>query len=80
MYNTVPEQLRKLAIENVFSTNTYKNCWQIWQPEIIRLLGNNYTENEILNLGDHLSDIFKSTGGGGRGQGNYPQVELLGNL
>ncbi|MDZ4148679.1 MAG: hypothetical protein U1C58_10375 [Flavobacteriaceae bacterium] len=69
MYDTVPDLLRKLAIENVFSTNTYKKCWQIWQPEIIRLLGNNYTENEILNLGDHLSDIFKSTGGGGRGQG-----------
>jgi len=69
MYNTIPDQLRKLAIENVFSTNTYKTCWQTWQPEIIRLLGNNYTENEILNLGDHLSDIFRSTGGGGRGQG-----------
>ncbi|MBK7639999.1 MAG: hypothetical protein IPJ22_08130 [Bacteroidetes bacterium] len=69
MYNTIPEQLRKLAIENVFSTNTYKNCWETWQPEILRLLGSNYTENEILNIGDHLSDIFRSTGGGGRGQG-----------
>lgn len=69
MYNTVPEQLRKLAIGNVFSTPTYKKCWKIWQPEIIKLLGNNYSENDILNLGDNLSNIFKSTGGGGRGQG-----------
>jgi hypothetical protein len=36
MYNTVPDQLRKLAIENIFSTNTYKNCWQTWQPEIFQ--------------------------------------------
>ena len=69
MYNTIPDQLRKLAVENVFSTNTFKNCWKTWNPEIIRLIGNNPTENEILDLGDHLSEIFNSTGGGGRGQG-----------
>jgi hypothetical protein len=69
MYNTIPEILRKMAIENVFSTKTYQNCWKIWQPEILKILGNNYSENEILNLGDHLSEIFRKTGGGGRGQG-----------
>ncbi|MCX6208075.1 MAG: hypothetical protein NTZ59_00895 [Bacteroidetes bacterium] len=69
MYNTIPDQFRKLAIENIFSTNTFQTCWQTWQPEILRLLGNNYGENQIINLGDHLSDIFKSTGGSGRGQG-----------
>jgi hypothetical protein len=69
MYNTIPDQFRKLSIENIFSTNTFKTCWQTWQPEIIRLLGENYGENQIINLGDHLSDIFKSTGGSGRGQG-----------
>lgn len=70
MYDTIPDQFRKLAIENVFKTNTFKKCWLTWQPEINRLLGKNYGENEIINLGDHLSDIFKSTGGGGRGQGS----------
>ena len=69
MYNTIPDQLRKLAIENVFSTQTFQTCWQTWKPEINRLLGSNYTDNEILNLGDSLSDIFRSTGGAGRGQG-----------
>ena len=69
MINTIPEQLRKLAIENVFSTNTYRNCWEIWKPEILNLLGDNFGENEVLNLADHLSDIFRSTGGVGRGQG-----------
>ncbi len=69
MYNTIPDQLRKLAVENVFSTNTFKNCWKTWNPEIVRLIGHNPTENEILDIADHLSEIFNSTGGGGRGQG-----------
>jgi hypothetical protein len=69
MYNTIPDQFRKLAIENIFKTNTFQNCWHTWQPEINRILGNNYGENQIINLGDHLSDIFKSTGGSGRAQG-----------
>jgi hypothetical protein len=69
MFETIPDLIRKTAIENIFNTKTFKNCWETWQPEIRRLLGNNYDENQIINLGDHLSDIFKSTGGGGRGQG-----------
>jgi len=69
MYNTIPDYFRRLSVDNMFNTNTLQSCWQIWKPEIIKLLGNNYGENEILNLGDHLSDIFRSTGGNGRGQG-----------
>jgi len=69
MYNSIPEILRKASIESIFSTNTFQTCWKTWQPEIINLLGANYTENEIINLGDHLSDIFKTTGDTGRGQG-----------
>ena len=70
MYDTIPDQFRKLAIENIFKTNTFQYCWQTWQPEINRLLGNNYGENEIINLGDHLTEIFKTTGNEGRGQGD----------
>ena len=69
MYDTIPDQFRKIAIESIFKTNTFINCWNIWKPKINSLLGNNYDETRIINLGDHLSDIFKSTGGGGRGQG-----------
>lgn len=69
MYETIPDEFRKFAIENIFSTPTFQSCWKTWQPEIKRLLGNNFGENEIINLGDHLTDIFQSTGGGGRGQG-----------
>ena len=69
MYNTIPDQLKRIAIENVFNTPTFIECWKTWRPEILRLLGTNYDEDKILNLGNHLSAIFKSTGGGGRGQG-----------
>ncbi len=69
MYNSIPDHFRKLSVESLFETNTIKSCWNIWQPRIKELLGNNPTENEILNLGDHLSEIFKLTGGGGRDQG-----------
>lgn len=69
MYNTIPDHFRKLAIENVFTTNTFRTCWRTWNPELIRLVGDNPNENDILDIGDHLSEIFNSTNGGGRGQG-----------
>lgn len=69
MSNTIPDILRRSAIENIFATNTFQSCWLTWKPEILRILGQNYSESDILNLGDHLSEIFRSTGGAGRGQG-----------
>ena len=70
MYNSIPDIYRKRAVENLFDTNTFKNCWGTWQPEIIKRLGKNFTEIEILNLGDQLSEIFRTTGDSGRGQGS----------
>lgn len=69
MNNTIPDYFRKLAIENIFNTATFQSCWTTWQPIIINLLGTNFDESKILDIGDHLSDIFKSTGSEGRGQG-----------
>lgn len=68
MYNTIPDYFRKLAIESLYQTATFQNCWNTWKPNINHLLGSNFDESSILNLGDHLSDIFQSTGGAGRGQ------------
>jgi len=69
MFNSIPELLRKNSVENLVKTNTFRRCWSTWQPQIIRQLGIGYTEDNILNLGNHLSAIFTSTGGTGRGQG-----------
>lgn len=65
---TIPEYFRKLSIESLFTTNTMNNCWPIWKENIDEILGEDFNETDIINLGDHLSDIFKSTGGEGRGQ------------
>src|ERR1043166_5606513 len=70
MENSIPEVLREASVRSLFQTPTFKKCWQTWQPEIRRLLGANYTENELVDLGDHLSEVFKTTGETGRGQGD----------
>lgn len=68
MYSSIPDILRKKAVESLFETPTFQSCWITWKNEINNRLGAHFSENEIINLGDHLSDIFKSTGGEGRGQ------------
>ena len=68
MYNTIPDLFRKISVESIFSTRTIQNCWPIWKYRIEEILGENYNETDIMNLGDSLSDIFRSTGGEGRGQ------------
>ena len=70
MYNTIPDIFRKSSIDSLFKTKTFNKCWQVWQPNIKNILGTNYSDSDIINLGDHLSTIFRTTGGGGRGQGS----------
>lgn len=68
MPNTIPDLYRQLSVGALFATPTMRASWPAWQTEIRRILGQNYSENELLNLGDHLSSIFRTTGGQGRGQ------------
>lgn len=68
-YDNIVDHLRKQSVEEIFALPTFRNCWSVWRHEIIRQLGSNYNENQILNLGDHLTNIFQQTGGKGRGQG-----------
>ncbi|MCU0338689.1 MAG: hypothetical protein MUE30_02300, partial [Spirosomaceae bacterium] len=69
MTQTIPEILRRASITSLFSTNTFSNSWSTWQPIIRSMIGDNFTENSLINLGDHLSEIFRSTGTSGREQG-----------
>lgn len=66
---TIPEYFRKISVESLFQTATLNRCWPTWKARIHEILGESYNETDIINLGDHLSDIFRSTGGEGRGQG-----------
>lgn len=67
-FNSIPEILRKKSIEALFSANTFNNSWYTWKKEINNHLGSNFNEIDLIDLGDKLSEIFKSTGGAGRGQ------------
>jgi len=70
MYNTIPDILRKISIENIFNTPTIQICWPVWKERINTILGDNFNETDLLNIGDHLSEIFQSTGSSGREQGS----------
>jgi hypothetical protein len=65
----IVEVIRKKAVESVFSTDTVQSCWPVWSEQIQRRIGANPRAEDLLNLGNHLSEIFTSTGGTGRGQG-----------
>jgi len=67
--NNIVEILRKSSVTSLFNATTFNNSWPIWQNEFQTILGNNYNENDLINLGDNLSNVFKSTiGTGGRSQ------------
>jgi hypothetical protein len=57
------EILREKSITSLFQANTFKESWSNWNLEINRILSPQYSENELINLGDHLSEIFNSTNG-----------------
>ena len=62
------EYIRKEAINKVFGMNSFASCWSIWQ----NVIESNIDKNDpatIFDLGDYLSEIFKSTSDGGRSGG-----------
>lgn len=65
----VIEHFRKQAINDLFKMKSFNNSWTVWEPELKRLLGSNLTAANILDIGDNLSQIFKTTGTAGRAQG-----------
>lgn len=70
MYNTIPDILRRESIKSLFETPTFQNSWPIWKSKIQSIIGTSFNENDLLNLGDHLTEIFECTGTEGRGQGS----------
>ena len=68
----IVEELRKVAVDNLFTVGTFNKYWPTWQKEIKKIIGKeikDITEDKILDLGSNLRKIFKSTGGKVRGQG-----------
>jgi len=68
MPDNVVEALREASINKLFSANVFDNSFSTWAPVINSLIPAR-TSRQVLDLGDHLSDIFRTTRTGGRGQG-----------
>lgn len=64
MSQNIVEKLREEAVKSLFNPdNKFILAWPTWQP-LIRGLANTPTATQIINLGDHLHDIFQSTAAG----------------
>lgn len=59
---TIIEYLRKQVVTQLYDTG-FGGLFESWREEIDRFAPNR-TEMQILNLGDHLSEIFQSTATG----------------
>ena len=69
MKQNIVEMLREEAINKLFAISSFSSSFTTWKDEINRLSPTK-TNRQILDLGDHLSDIFRTTGTPGRGQGD----------
>lgn len=68
MSTNICEAIRKIIIQDLMNVPTIKKSWILWKPEIQRILGNNPDGSALLDLGDHLSNIFQKSGSEGRTQ------------
>jgi len=66
----IVEYMRELSINQLFNTSTFSNVWTTWQSNIRSLISSPPVLNSVIDLGDHMRNVFRSTGGGGRGQSN----------
>lgn len=62
------EEFRESSVNNLFRARVFSKCFVTWAEEINRLTPAK-TPRQIIDLGDHLSDIFALTRTEGRGQG-----------
>lgn len=67
MSQNIIEHLRESSINNLFNTSGFSNCWSTWKPAI-NDIARSKTPKQMLNLGDSLSDIFRTTRTTGRTQ------------
>jgi hypothetical protein len=68
MPDNIIEHLRKISVESCFQLSAFRNGWSIWRDEVRNLTGTTFQASEVLNIGDHLSEIFSTTGSAGRSQ------------
>ena len=62
------EYIREKTVTSLFGMSDFNRSFPLWRPLILNLLGPNYRFHQMLDLGDYLRDIFKSSGEPGRSQ------------
>lgn len=57
MAQNIIEKLREEAVNRLFATNGFNSVWSTWQG-VIHQYASSPTPRQLINLGDHLKDIF----------------------
>ena len=69
MTQNIVEYLREMSVNNLFGLKSFDSSWPTWHAEIQNLFsGQIPTRQEILDIGDHLREVFSVTGQAGRSQ------------
>ena len=79
MARTIIEKLREDAISDIFSNSTFQKCWEVWKPIDLEKSNHVADAKSLIDLGDHLREIFKSTRPE-EGRGGQAGVSAAGNL
>lgn len=69
MANNIIEALREASINKLFTQNVFSRSFPNWIPTINSLTPAR-TSRQVMDIGDHLSDILRQTSTGMRGQGD----------
>ncbi len=58
--STGTDLFRLKMLRHISELDSFANSWTSWKPEIMRHLGSHPTAQDVFDLGDHLSVIFRS--------------------
>jgi hypothetical protein len=62
------EEYRWRALDNLFRLKAFEKAWKTWGPEASALTDGFKDASKVFGLGNHLSDLFRSTASAGRSQ------------
>ena len=79
MARNIIEEIRKDAISDIFGNRKFCSCWEIWKPLIKEKCDNCNHAKALLDIGDSLRDIFKTTRPGS-GRGGQSEMSSAGTL
>ena len=61
MLDNVIERLRQTVVNDLYATKTVNQCFVHWKPLIQQFIGSTPNAQSILDLGEHLREIFQSS-------------------